>query len=69
MYHLQKLYNGLASRLNIEDALEKLSTKLDTEIKKKEETMSSLLQCVSTELTEVASHTVGTSMQEWDNYL
>ena len=69
MYHLQKLYNGLASRLNIEDALEKLSTKLDTEIKKKEETMSSLLQCVSTELTEVAPHTVSTSMQEWDNYL
>ena len=31
--------------------------------------MSSLLQCVSTELTEVAPHTVGTSMQEWDNYL
>ena len=36
VYCLKKLYNDLASHLEIEEALQKLSTKLDAEIKKKQ---------------------------------
>lgn len=72
MSYLKQLYDRLASHLKLEEALVILSAKLDAEIKKKEEMMSSLLQSVSTELTEVVPDTLGTStisIQEWDNYL
>ena len=67
---LKQLYGNLADQLKLEEALQILSTKLDAEIKKKEEMMLSLLQSAAKELTEVVPDTLNTNtIQEWDNYL
>lgn len=69
---MKVLYNDLANHLKIEEALEMLRVKLNIEVKKKDEIMLSLIQSVSTELTEVVPDTLGIntiSEQEWSNYI
>ena len=68
--HLKQLYNNLASRLKLEEALQILINRLDAESRSKEEVMSSLIQSISTELTVAdALDTSTMSVQDWDNYI
>ena len=68
--YLKQLYDNLASRLKLEEALQILINKLVAESRSKEEAMSSLIQSISTELTVVPALDTSTiSVQEWDNYI
>ena len=57
--HLKQLYNDLATRLKLEEALGMLHSKLDAESKNNEGAMSTLIQSLSEELT-IVPNTVDT---------
>ena len=67
--NLKQIYDDLAIRLKLEEALEMLRCKLDAESKNNEGAMSTLIQSLSEELITVPDTLDTKSEKEWDSYI